>query len=108
MLDTIWCSFVINMPWKQLKGWSKNTFLNPYENYYHKNYNGISFRYYYNLYRNKIHCPRLWMDFSAATMQNGINILGYNFGKSHLAVKEIETTISKVVGDRFHLKILTA
>ena len=45
MLDTIWCSFVINMPWKQLKGWSKNTFLNPYENYYHKNYNGISFRY---------------------------------------------------------------
>ena len=75
MLDTIWCSFVINMPWKQLKGWSKNTFLNPYENYYHKNYNGISFRYYYNFYRNKIHCPRLWMDFSAATMQNGINIL---------------------------------
>lgn len=104
MLDTIWCSFVINMPWKQLKGWSKNKFLNPYENYYHKNYNGISFRYYYNFYRNKIHCPRLWMDFSAATMQNGINILGYNFGKSHFAIKEIETTISKVVGRPISLK----
>ena len=44
------------------------------------------------------------MDFSAATMQNGINILGYNFGKSHLAIKEIETTISKVVGRPISVK----
>ena len=37
-------------------------------------------------------------------MQNGINILGYNFGKCHLAIKEIETTISKVVGRPISLK----
>ena len=107
MLDTIWCSFVINIPWRQLKGWRKATFFNQYENYYYNTYNGISFRYYYNFYKNKIPCPRLWMDFSAATMQNGINILGYNFGKSHIAIKEIEKTVSKVVGRPISLKKLT-
>ena len=35
MLDTIWCSFPVVIPWDKLKGWGKITFLNPYENYYH-------------------------------------------------------------------------
>lgn len=57
MLDTIWCSFPVVIPWYKLKGWGKITFLNPYENYYHKNYNGIHFRYYYNQYKDKMPCP---------------------------------------------------
>lgn len=108
MLDTIWCSIPIWIPWHKLEGWNQKRYkITTYKNYYHKNYNGISFRYFYNFYEDKIPCPRLWMDFSAATMQNGLNAIGYNFGKSKLAIDEIEKTIAQAVGIRISLKDIT-
>lgn len=107
MLDTIWCSFPVVIPWYKLKGWGKITFLNPYENYYQKNYNGIHFRYYYNQYKDKMPCPRLRMDFSASTMQQGLNVIAYDFGKSHILVKELERTLFEVVGRPISLEEIT-
>ena len=52
MLDTIWCSFPVVIPWHKLKGWSKKTSLNTYKNYYYKQNNGIQFKYYYNQYNS--------------------------------------------------------
>ena len=107
MLDTICCSFPVVIPWYKLKGWGKITFLNPYENHYHKNYNGIHFRYYYNQYKDKMPCPRLRMDFSASTMQNGLNAIAYDFGKGHILVKEMEKTLFEVVGRPISLEEIT-
>ena len=107
MLDTIWCSFPVVIPWHKLKGWSKKTSLNTYKNYYYKQNNGIQFKYYYNQYKDKMRCPRLRMEFSASTMQNGLNAIAYDFGKSHIAVKEIEKTIAEVVGRPISLEEIT-
>ena len=107
MLDTIWCSFPVVIPWHKLKGWSKKTSLNTYKNYYYKQNNGIQFKYYYNQYKDKMPCPRLRMEFSASTMQNGLNAIAYDFGKSHIAVKEIEKTIAEVVGRPISLEEIT-
>lgn len=47
------------------------------------------------------------MDFSASTMQNGLNAIGYDFGKGYLVVKEIEETLAQVVGRPISLKDIT-
>lgn len=47
------------------------------------------------------------MEFSASTMQNGLNAIAYDFGKSHIAVKEIEKTIAEVVGRPISLEEIT-
>ena len=107
MLDTICCSFPVVIPWDKLKGWGKKTYLNQYKNYLYKHYNGIQFKYYYNQYKNKMPCPRLRMDFSASTMQQGLNVIAYDFGKSHILVKELERTLFEVVGRPISLEEIT-
>lgn len=104
MLDTIWCSVPVFIHPYIVSTWQRVRFANKYKDYCYINYNGISFRYYYNNFRNKMPCPLLWMDFSTATIQNGVNMIRYNFSNSKNAVKEIEKTIEKVVGFKIPLK----
>ena len=108
MLDTIQCSVYTSISLKGGKWIPHNLGLdNKFEWYWERIYNGITFHYYPYRYTNKRRTPLLWMTFSASTMQNGINVIGYNFGKSHLAVKEIEGTIASVVGKPISLKDIT-
>lgn len=108
MLDTIQCSMQISISIKGGKWIPHNLgFNNPFEWYWERIENGITFHYYPYRYTNKRRTPLLWMSFSASTMQNGINAIAYNFGKSHIAVKEIEGTIASVVGKPISLKDIT-
>jgi hypothetical protein len=47
------------------------------------------------------------MDFSASTMQNGLNAIAYDFGKGHILVKEMEKTLFEVVGRPISLEEIT-
>jgi hypothetical protein len=47
------------------------------------------------------------MDFSASTMQQGLNAIAYDFGKSHILVKELERTLFEVVGRPISLEEIT-
>ena len=105
MLDTICCSINCSVSLKYDrnkpdKHWiPKNQYdENKYKHYWEKIHNGITFHYYPYRYKNKKRNPLLWMEFSAATMQNGLNVIPYSFDNAQVAIKEIRRTIKEATG----------
>ena len=102
MLDTICCSINCSVSLKYDRNKPDKHWIpknqddkNKYKHYWEKIYNGITFHYFPYRYRNKIRRPLLWMEFSAATMQNGLNVIPYSFDNAQVAIKEIRKTIKE-------------
>lgn len=105
MLDTINCSIYTSVSLKGGKWIPHNIGLdNPFEWYWERVHNGITFNYYPFRYTQKRRTPLLCLVFSAATMQNGINVIPYSFDNARDAIKNISNTIEEVLGKRIRLQ----
>ncbi len=104
MLDTIQCSVIVPINYSTGKWIPHTDKIFKYKSFWRRTYNGITFQYYPHHYKDKVWTPLLTMSFSAATMQNGINVIPYNFDDAIFAVREIEKTIYKVTGRKILLQ----
>ena len=105
MLDTICCSVICSVSLKHDRNNPDKYWIpkdqeneNKYKRYWEKIHNGITFHYYPYRYRNGKKLPLLCMEFSAATMQNGLNVIPYSFDDAQIAIREIKKTINEATG----------